>query len=153
MSLGRRVMVGVVVSGAESGDFRTKVSSYGSGPSGLPAHSRSSRLPLPAPMRHAAAASDWEPGWPIGSGRSESAGLRRPLGLTRGPRAGHLPRRGVPLREQHPWVGGPLCRLGAPFPSRASWPHVGQGPVQADSRWAGESPGTAWVRRSPCCSL
>ncbi len=48
---------------------------------------------------------------------------------------------------------GPFCGLGAPIPSRAFWPHVGQGPVWADSRWAGECPGTAWVRRSPCCLL
>ena len=45
--------------------------------------------------------------------------VKASLGLTRGPRAGHLPRRGVPLRVHSPWVGGPLGGLGAPIPSRA----------------------------------
>jgi hypothetical protein len=86
---------------------------------GLPTQSRNSRLPPPAPWCRAAAASDWEPGRSGGS-QSESEGLRRPLVLTRGPLAGHLPRQGVPLREHRPWVGGPLCGLGGPVPSRVS---------------------------------
>ena len=42
--------------------------------------------------------------------------------LTRGPRAGHRPRRGVPLGGHRPWDGGPLSGLGAPVPSRAFTP-------------------------------
>jgi hypothetical protein len=59
--------------------------------------------------------------------------------LTRGPRAGHRSRRGVPLGEHRPWDGGPLCGLGAPVPSRAFTPARRAGSGLADSRWAGKA--------------
>ncbi len=72
--------------------------------------------------------------------------------LTHGPRAGHCPRRGVPLREHRPRDGSLLYGLGAPVPSRALAPARRAGSGLADSRWARKIR-YSWVRWPPCCPL
>jgi hypothetical protein len=118
MRLGRRV--GVAVSGSESGRFRPGMASCGSGPRACLPHSRSSRLPSPAPIRRAPAPSDCEPAWSRGGSRSESAGLRRPLVVDSWAPSGAPSAPGSPVAGAAPVGRWPAWRARAPFPSRAS---------------------------------
>ncbi len=102
ISLGRRV--GVMLSSEGSGGFRAGCP-CGSGPEGRQRtlSTLASRLLLLCVVQL------W---YQTGSQVArEDAGPSREgwtsLGLTRGPRAGHFPRRGVPLREHRSWVSGP----------------------------------------------